>query len=203
MEKPEEPPYTPEEDRVVIPMTKGIVIVGDPNAFHSGGIKGIDGIRFEGIKIPGDEENFRSRLYFKYVNKPMTFGDIRDLKRDIIDYYRREHRPVMYVKIPEQKISDGTLQVIAVEAKVGQVSYSGNKYFKTDQLSRFIHLQEGGPIDDNRLAVDMDLMNRNPFRQTDVVFTPSASALGVTDVEFVTNDRRPYRFYTGGGEYRV
>ncbi|MCB1106659.1 MAG: ShlB/FhaC/HecB family hemolysin secretion/activation protein [Chlamydiia bacterium] len=198
LEAPEAPPYIADEDKIVIPCTKGIVIIGEPSQFHSGGVSGVEGIRFIDLKVPGNQEEFRSRLYFKYINKPLTFGDIRKLKQEIVTYYRSEHRPVMYVKIPEQKISDGTLQVIAVESLVGSISYSGNKHFKTEQLSRFVQLKEGGPIDDNRLAVDLDLMNRNPFRQTNVIFTPSDSALGVTDVEFVTNDRRPYRFYTGG-----
>ncbi|MCB1115270.1 MAG: hypothetical protein KDK71_02275 [Chlamydiia bacterium] len=194
----QEPPYNADEDIVVIPSVRGIVVIGNPESFLPGGMSNVNGVEFKGIAIPGKKEAFLDLLHRRYVGKPLTFGDMRRLKEDIVSYYRSEHRPVMYVKIPEQKVTSGVLQVVAVEASVGSISYKGNKHFKTAQLARFVHLREGGPIDDNKLAKDLDLMNRNPFRQTNVIFTPSSDIVGKTDVQFVTEDRRPYRFYTGG-----
>ena len=46
------------------------------------------------------------------------------------------------------------------------------------------------------LLKDLDWMNKNPFRQTNSIFSPSGQN-DMTDIELVTEDRFPWRFFGG------
>ena len=54
----------------------------------------------------------------------------------------------------------------------------------------------GDPIDTKTVFEDVAWLNLNPFRRTDAVFKPGEKP-GTTDIELVTIDRWPYRFYAG------
>ncbi len=100
------------------------------------------------------------------------------------------------VTIPSQEVSSGVIQVNVEEARVGKVSFTGNKHFSSSLLKKYVHLKTGEPIDTFRLANDLAAMNQNPFRKSDAIFSPGKKP-GTTDIEIRTKDRRTWRFYGG------
>lgn len=60
-----------------------------------------------------------------YLGGPITLRELNQMSRDIILFYRRSGLPVVDVIIPEQKITQGTVQIVVIEARIGEVRVEG------------------------------------------------------------------------------
>jgi hemolysin activation/secretion protein len=127
--------------------------------------------------------------------------------------YTNEHSSLLVdVYFPRQEIADGYLVLVVAPAKVGKVIAKGQQHVEGRELSCRIRLRHGDPVDTRVVADDLAFLNRNPWRRTDVAFTPGA-AEGETDVVLTTTDQLPVRVYaatsnggtrpTGLGRYTV
>ncbi|MCB1110030.1 MAG: ShlB/FhaC/HecB family hemolysin secretion/activation protein [Chlamydiia bacterium] len=190
-------PHVKNGKQVLIPELKGVILT-DSRAHVSQEemARAVGGAETLNIQVPGTLKSFKAMLTKQFLNRPLTKQGMIDLKREILLYYRRWGRPVVTIEIPEQKITEGVLQVVVIEGKLGKVTAEGNKYFKSSTLEKYIRLEEGQAIDSNTLITDLDWINRNPFRQVDVIYAPGEVA-GTTDIRLLTLDRRPWRVYAG------
>jgi len=100
------------------------------------------------------------------------------------------------VSLPPQEITGGVLQVLAREGKVGRVQVQGNRWFKSDFLSRQVRAQPGQDIDARQLDNDLEWLNRNPFRQVDLLYA-KGSEPGQTDLVLREADQFPLHAYAG------
>ncbi len=154
------------------------------------------GLYVYGICIPGGERKFDKAISPYYLGVPVNQEMLETLKRQIILYYQDNDRPVVLVKIPPQTIKDGVLHVIVTEATIDQITFCGNEWFRDKQLRSYIDFEPGDTIRRDILTKDLEIMNRNPFRRTDVVFSPGSKP-ATTNLEFMTKDQMPIRFYAG------
>lgn len=187
----------PHGDEWIIPELKGVILTDKKRHINDEeAARAIGGVEMVNIQVPGTVKHFDAMLRNHFLAQPLTKQKLIDLKQEVINYYRRWGRPVVTVEIPEQKLSNGILNIIVIEGKVGKVTTEGNKYFKDQRLINYIRLENGGPINSDVLVKDLSWINRNPFRQVDVIYEPGELA-GTTDIRLVADDRRPYRFYAG------
>lgn len=190
-------PISPLEAReILIPSTQGVILVSKASDIMTSGMGHIRGLQIKDLKIPGDLEELKKILEPLFLNKPLTQTLLIEIKRQIILYYRNHDHPVVTVEVPEQDITEGVVQLIVIEGKLGQVICKGNKWFKNDLIQSFLNIDSGDAISFDTLLNDVAWMNRNPFRRTDILFTPGAEQ-GTTDIELITQDRRPARLYAG------
>ncbi|NJK93508.1 MAG: ShlB/FhaC/HecB family hemolysin secretion/activation protein [Blastochloris sp.] len=154
----------------------------------------VQGLRAEGNDLLNKEEF--QQVTAKYLGQPLSIQAINALVKDLIVFYRDQDRPVVDVVVPEQDITSGVLQIVAVEGKVGEVRTEGNRWFSSTSLSRQVRVRPGEQIRSSRILEDVAWLNQNPFRESSVVFTPG-SELGTTDLVLKTEDRFPVRFYAG------
>lgn len=183
------------DDKVLIPCLKGILLMGCETSVDPEKIKLIKGIEVADLDIPGCMNSLREHLCH-FINNPLTKQGLVDLKREVILYYREYDRPVIHVYIPPQNITAGGVQIVVYESKLCDLKIVNNCYFKTDKLKKYFRLKQNAPIDTNVLVKDLEWLNRNPFRQMDAVFIPSVHE-GMTDIEIVSHDRFPFRLYSG------
>ena len=168
--------------QVLVKHLNALVFVPTPNAVVKTGL--VDhGIDLKDVKPPMPE-HFVS-VVMPYLGKPVTRGKLNDLVQAIIVYYRDHARPVVDVAVPAQDITNGVLQVVLLEGRVGQVTVEGNRWFSSSQIRDGVSLREGGPIDSQKLETDLDFLNANPFRSTDVIYRPGEK-LGETDITLKT-----------------
>lgn len=193
---PQAKTYLDEKQKATIVEAKGILLLGDRNALQKKGLKPFEGVRAEGVEIPGGLKHLADQLKKNFLFRALSLEDFQEIKKTIILYYRHHNRPVVDVEIPDQDVTEGVIQVIIHEAKLGKVAARGNRYFSSKSLEKGISLKPGKPVEMSRLIQDLQWINRNPFREVDAVFTPGAEN-GTTDIDLVTKDRWPYRFYTG------
>jgi hemolysin activation/secretion protein len=198
---PPQPPNSPVEGKVasgdphqvLIRNLNALVFVPTPNAVAKKGL--VDhGIDFKDVKVP-EPESFVS-LVMPYLGQPVTRGGLNKLVQAIIVYYRDHDRPVVDVAVPAQDITNGVLQVVLLEGRVGKVTTAGNRWFSSSEIRDGIYLQPGDPIDSRQLQANLDFLNQNPFRTTDVVYRPGEK-LGDTDVTLQSRDRFPARVFAG------
>ena len=186
----------PDGDQVIISCLKGIILTDESSLSSEEKQRAVGGLDTLNIQVPGKLKYLKSYLSYEFLQKPLTKQRLLDLKQEILMYYRRQGRPVVTLQIPQQKVTDGVLQILVIEGKLGQVKVEGNTHFKSHILRNYIQLKEGQPIDSQILLTDVAWINRNPFRHVDVVFGPGDIA-GTTDIRLLTNDSRPWKVYTG------
>lgn len=184
-----------ENEEILAKSFKGIVLGGSSQDISQASHNGGNGVQIINLKVPPAQEVLEVKLQ-DYIGRPVTVSRIQEIKRTIIDFYRKANHPIVYVEVPSQSISSGVLELIVYEGKLGEVHSKGNKYFKDERLIGYMRNQKGQTVDMDQLVKDLEWMNRNPFRQTNSIFTP-AEQTGVTDIELLTDDRWPWRFFAG------
>jgi len=184
-------------NKVLLSELKGVVLVDHSMQLSSSELhQAVGGISTMNVRVPGTLKQLNDLISHDFIGRPLTKEGMVQLKREIILYYRRQGRPIVTIQVPEQSISSGVVQLVVIEGKLGKVKATGNKYFKSERLEEYIRLEEGQAIDSDVLITDIDWINRNPFRQVDVVYGPGEIA-GTTDIRLLTTDRRPWRIYVG------
>jgi len=179
----------------VAPLLKGLILTSSSQDFNPKPGQ-FSGIKIYNLTIPGQEDELKKKLE-PFLNRvQLTQDSLAEIKRTIVIYFRNHNHPVVTVLTPEQDITDGVLQLVVLEGRVGQIEWSGNEYFSNKQLGKYLRLAPGDSINDDKLKSDVAWMNRNPFRHTDLILTPGKDN-GTTDIRLVTKDRRPLRLYAG------
>ncbi len=187
------PPATAANDRVLLPALRGLSFVGQAE-FRRDGVA-IDGLRVsEGEPLLATAEF--GALVTPYLGEPLSQNTLNRLTRDVVLYFRQRGRPVVDVLVPEQNISHGSVQILVVQGRRGEVRVEGNKWFTAEQISVAVRAPQGEIIEGAPLLADLTWINQNPFRQVDLVFM-RAKEPGETDLVLRVHDRRPLRLYAG------
>ena len=155
-----------------------------------------EGIHAQNVDVPGNFIHLKACLT-SYLHKELTFETLAQIQKTTSDYYQECDRPLLTVGIPEQDITDGILRLTLIESTLGTVKSKGNRWFPDSMLTSQIRLERGSPITSKTIIEDIAWLNRNPYRLTNIVFTPGSEP-NSTDIELITQDRFPLRFYGGG-----
>jgi hemolysin activation/secretion protein len=186
-------PQPADDNQVLLPRLKGLVFVPKPTAVRLSGVSS-NGVVLQDVSVPAPDD-FKAKVA-PYVGEKLTRGKLNALIADIITYYRAHDRPIVDVIVPQQEITSGTVQLVLLEGRVGEVTAAGNRWFASREITGAVRLQSGGTISSRELQSDLDWLNQNPFHSTDVIYHPG-HGLGETDIVLQTTDRFPARFYTG------
>jgi hemolysin activation/secretion protein len=186
-------------DKILVERLDAVIVLDNPkkvqadNAFAEA-----EGIRFDLadrsslMYSPGAQQ-----IVNRYIGGPITLRQLNQLSRDLILYYRRNNQPVVDVVIPEQKITQGTVQIVVIESRIGEVRVEGGCYFNPCMLAEQIECtRAGSKVYESALNNDLNWLNRNPFRRVEVDLRPGAQEY-TTDVVFQVHDTLPFRSYVG------
>jgi len=179
------------------PILKAIVLVGNEKDFSKVKKNEIKGVVVYNLDIPSGEGNLKAVLKPYLHSTPLRKESIDKIKHTIIEYFQDKGRPIVAVYTPSQDISSGILKFVVLEARLGKVYCTGNKWFKSKELIGDIRIKKGDVIRSEVLTKDLYWLNRNPFRTVQAIYTPGVKE-GTTDIELLVSDRIPFRLYTGG-----
>lgn len=196
-----EPPAetTPASDEVLVGCLDAVVILDKADK-----VKVTDPLG-DSVGLSFDFEDKRSlvfsnalrRIVDEYLGQPITLRRLNELSRKLILFYRKHDLPVVDVQIPEQNISAGTVQLVVIESRVGEIQFSGVCRTDLNWLRDQVRCtREGNLIYEPRLKEDLYWLNRSPFRRVELDMKPGRSN-GTTDVWFKTREVRPFRSYVG------
>jgi hemolysin activation/secretion protein len=152
------------------------------------------GITFKDLLVPDE-----SALYLemeKYLSHPVSMDLLDSMKQTIVHHYQSHGYPIVGVVIPEQDVTDGYLVIEVIIGRLGTVHGEGAKYFSNEKIAAMIRTQPNEYIRSSRMAEDLDWINDNPFRSTQLIYEPGSEP-GQTNVSLVTKDRFPLKPYAG------
>ena len=187
------------DDRVLVESLDAVVIVDSSDKIDTSvAIDELRGIHYR-FDAPGSlvrELAFQSIVQNK-IGQPITLRAINELNRDIIKLYQRCKQPIVDVLIPEQRITSGTLHIVVIESRIGEVRIQPGCHFDAGETSRWIQCtRRGSRIYEPWIESDLFWMNQSPFRQVGVDLKKGAWP-GTTDVVYQVNDMFPLRGYIG------
>ena len=182
------------QSKLIVEKLAGIIFVKDPKAIVSAGVTGPAGITVRDIPLL-EQDEFRQKMS-GYLGHPLTEAVRMKIIEDVVLSFRAEDRPILDVSTPPQEITSGVLQILVMEGSVGQVRVEGGYWFDARSTEKQIRLKPGDALDSSVIMGDLDWLNRNPFRQIDLVYA-KGSELGKTDLVFREADQFPLRFYAG------
>ncbi|MBP2232622.1 hemolysin activation/secretion protein [Azospirillum agricola] len=186
-------PALPPGDQLVTPALKGLLFVPGGAMVKRGGTD-VGGVASVGLDLL-DDPAFRALLE-PYLGKPLTFDGLNAISRATVLWFREHDRPLVDVVVPEQDVTSGSVQIAVVEFRVGSVAAEGNQWFSDGLLLSQVRAKPGDRIRASELLDDIDWLNRNPFRHTDLVYQRGQEA-GTSDVVLRTADRVPVRVFAG------
>ncbi len=197
--RPTSPPLPPApaagSQHVAIGSLHGIVFVKDDGHIVVRSQTLPAGKKVAAIALPVLDDTFLVGFQSD-IDQPLTFARLAEIRRAVIEKFRAAGQPLVDVYVPEQDVSDGIVRIAVAEFHVGQVTARGNRYFSQAQLVREMPLRSGGPILESDVSTGLALLNGNPYRRVDVVYSPGQGT-NATDVILQTQDRFPLRVNVG------
>lgn len=197
-------PYRPEtpvvgSDQILVPSLDALVLLDRPEKVDPKNPVA------DAAGLSWNVDNPESLIYSEaaqeilraYLGQPITLRRLNELTRQLIDFYRANDQPVVDVVIPEQNISEGTVQLVVVEPTIGTIRVSG--VCDTDPcwlLSRTACATPGDLLRESSLREDLFWLNRSPFRQVELDLQPGAFP-GTTDVNYLVREVPARRGYLG------
>ncbi|NGX38713.1 MAG: Heme/hemopexin transporter protein HuxB [Chlamydiae bacterium] len=174
----------------------GLLLIPNGDYVNYGNAKRVEGLEVHDLYVPGGVRCLAKVLEPLFMGRPLTTDLLKTLKEQIVYYYREHDHPVVSVWVPEQEVTDGVLQLVVMEGCVGQIACSGQCWFSSRLYENAISLGPGDAITADTLLTDVSWINRNPFRNVDLVFTPGCDP-GTTNIELLVDDRFPVQVYGG------
>lgn len=190
----------PKEDleKVISPELKGIVLVPSKNQLiREHELKNVSGVQIIDVPLPNPPCDDLIQPLSKFLNEPLTFKRLQEIKNKIYQFYEGSFHPLVAIEIPTQDITDGVLQVIVSESRLGKVHVEGNALWSNlDQIQNSFQINPGSYIDDRVVTSDLNFWNRSPFRRVSAIYEPGQTE-GTTDLLLLVEDIRSYQFYVG------
>jgi len=145
-----------------------------------------------GVLAPSD----LTTILQSFIGKPVSMALLADLAKAVIEAWRDEDYPIVDVYFPEQNITGGRIQIVVREALLGQVRINDVIHSVPAYLERNIRLAPGDRIARRTLEADLDWLNRNPIRQSNLIYE-RGEADGTSDVVIDTIEEDPFTTYVG------
>ena len=183
------------DDTPVLNKLEGIVLLSEPAQVRPKGWPHLNGVKSEGPGLIANPK-LASRLN-EFLGKPATFGKLQEICAEIVRFHRDHNRPVVDAQLPEQNVTNGVVQILVVEGRVGRVIAEEHRWFSESLIIGGIRSRKGEPIDASTLLDDLNWLNRNPFRRSELLFRKGETP-GETDLIVKTTDRFPLRSPSSG-----
>jgi len=148
------------------------------------------------LPCPGPVGVLESKLLSQFENQFINQKTLLSIRSAILQYYAKYGEHGVYVEIPEQDISTGVVAFVLAPVKVQEVDYQGNQWFSRSRVEKALQVETGEKLNEPLLLNNVAWLNQNPFHYSEVVLSPGTRT-GNTNVEVITKDRFPLRFYVG------
>ena len=128
-----------------------------------------------------------------YAGKGRNFGDVQAALEALEAAYHARGYQVVSVRLPEQELNGGVVRLNVVQARIGKVTVSGNRYVDEANVRRSLPTLETGKtpnLDD--VSASLRMANENPARKIKLTLQ-DASADDVIDASLAVSDEKPWK----------
>lgn len=187
-------PFADEDDTPIGIALAGVGVIGPDRPVATAPAPGLSFLDVEGVSTEDLETNLKP-----FLGKPLSRKLISDIQAAVAHAYRGAGHPFVSVVAPPQEITGGVLQLRVIPFRTGKVKVvaAGSSGEPADTaLAASVRAPAGELIKAERIAEDLDWINRYPYRQLNGVFEPG-SAPGSSDLTLEISRGRPWHAYTG------
>lgn len=131
-----------------------------------------------------------------FIGAPASLESLNRAATIVAERLRAQGYPFTMVYMPQQPIIDDTVVIVARPAALDAVRVTGAEWFSAEDYRAGLGLSPGQPIEGRRVEEGVGFLNRNPFRDTQIVAEPGA-APGTTALVLEARDRVPFRPFAG------
>lgn len=183
---------------VILPKVKGVVISGDavPEHIRKTTIDEVQIYRVMGGIDAKEKEKLKNEIWRMVCNQPLTKGLLKRIKYKVRGFFTRHGQMSVIVRVPPQEVTDGIIVIHVTEARIGEITVTGDRWFKKDRYMEYLRLSEDEVLNNAMMRQDLSAINNNPFRKADIIYKPGKTA-GTTDVDINIQDEKPIQFYAG------
>ena len=150
----------------------------------------VQGLDLQASPVVAADATFRAKVE-AMLGQPITLRLLQEISGEVVLAYRRVGRPLADAAVPEQRISNGTVQVVVLEAHLGAVRVEGAKHFSAERMKATMRTRPGEPLVAGTVFSDLDWLNQNTFRRVDLVYERGQD-LSTTDVVLRVTEQRPW-----------
>lgn len=152
------------------------------------------GVVFDGVEFLEEHAYFAEDLALQFLGQESSELVEREVIQAISQLYQAQAQA--YGSITASYVAEKELHIQIEEITLGKVVVQGNRYFTPSEIASSIRVRPGQTIVQKHLLEDLAWINQNPFRRVDARLVPGEKK-GSADIELQTQDRWPYRVYTG------
>jgi len=176
VESKKEKPEIKDEEKAVLEIPEGEKVL-------------VKTINVEGaILLPGDEI---TKITSQYENRKISLLEMQKVADLITDAYRTKGYVTSRAYIIPQSIGEqGVLVIRVIEGKVGDLSVTGNKYFKENIYKKKFQLRKDDAFNYHSFQRSLAAINERPDRSVKAVLAPGKSP-GSTDILIQAKDYLP------------
>ena len=156
----------------------------------------IKGIQTKSVFVPGSICELQNAIWDEVEGRALDSSAVERIKQILNQYYIRKQYPFVLFRIPSQRIEEGVVQIIVEPSRVGTVQVDGNRWDSKEKIQRLFKIQPDDWIDQGDVLKGLHFLNKNTFRQTDLVYTPG-EAPNTTDLNLIVQEKDSWRLYSG------
>jgi len=145
------------------------------------------------IGVTGLSEKEIAGIIGPFQNAKLTGKDMQRCADQITDTYALKGYLTSYAYVDPEKLSEGVLEVKAVEGKIGQITIEGNQYFSSDIYEKKLGFKEGDIVNYTSLRNNIYRINKNMDRKAKLELKAGQEP-GLTDITVMVTDKLPYHF---------
>ncbi len=190
----------PQESQAVVNNVRGIYFVASQERVQVDGFTDLARLNEEGGVImdgftPPDATAFKAEAKL-FLGKPLNVETFNQMRTALTNHYKASGQALVAFSLPEHSAPTGVMQILVTEGKAGGVRIEGNEFFSEEQLRKNIRQTPGAKVDLPQLEEDVRWLNRNPYRQAELVYEEGED-YGKTDITIAVKDRKPWRIWSG------
>jgi hemolysin activation/secretion protein len=148
-----------------------------------------------GYTVEGNSLLSRERIdavLAPYTGGERSFADVQAAVVALQQTYASAGYGAVKVAVPEQRLSEGSIRLQVVEARLRSLAISGNEHFDTDNIRRSLPALRGdAPPNTDELAQEIRLANENPAKRISVEL--KSDTPGAIDAAVVVRDDKPWK----------
>ena len=182
------------DERVMVEALRGVIFINSQDQLQDRPpvpANGLDAVRVPNLQTPDAR-----MVVDEHLGKPVSMASLNRLATALYLYYSEIDLPFVNITLPEQDITDGVVQILVIETRLGEITIEGARYFSEDIYRSQLRLRPGEPIRKSMIDEDVNWINRNPFRQAGIFLAPGGE-VGTTNLALRVNEKFPLRVYAG------
>ncbi len=150
----------------------------------------INDVAVTGVTVFEDEEI--EAILSEFEGKNLTLEELGGLVDQLNQLYRSQGYLTTQAFIPPQDIQGGNVQIEVLEGRIGTLSVTGNKFYKTWMLERNIPQEPGDVLNIRDLEDALNRINQQENFRLKAVLSPGTQT-GETDVRLELAERQPWQ----------